>query len=201
MAEELTAEEKKLLSEMETPELDKGEEALELPEGLEKSLAEEKEKAAKCLDNWQRTEADFRNYKKRAEQEKEELTKWAVSGLILNILPVVDDLERAFASLPVMSKDSSWLDGMKLIQRKLLAVLEAQGLSEINALGETFDPGLHEAVVYQEGDEGKVIAVARKGYKLNDKVLRATQVVVGKGHGETNTQPEGSAETDKGEQG
>ncbi|MBM3148591.1 MAG: nucleotide exchange factor GrpE [Chloroflexi bacterium] len=201
MAEELTAEEKKLLSEMETPELDKGEEALELPEGLEKSLAEEKEKAAKCLDNWQRTEADFRNYKKRAEQEKEELTNWAVSGLILNILPVVDDLERAFASFPVTSGHPSWLDGMKLIQRKLLAVLEAQGLSEINALGEAFDPSLHEAVAYQEGEEGKVIAVARRGYKLKDKVLRATQVVVGKGHGETNTQSEGSAEADKGEQG
>lgn len=195
------AEEEKLLSEKEVPELAKGEKAPDLSEGLEKALAVEKEKAAKYLDNWQRTEAEFRNYKKRTEQEKEELTRWAASGVVLNMLPVLDDMERAFDSVPAKVNDSSWMDGMKLIQRKLQAVLEAQGLSEINALGEVFDPNLHEAVAYQEGEEGKVIAVARKGYRLKDNVLRATQVVVGKGEDRTDAKPEDNAETNRGEQG
>jgi len=175
------AEEEKLLARKEAPETAEGEEILELPEGIEKELAEEKEKAAKYLENWQRTEADFVNYRKRIEQEKEELARGAVSRVLLRILPVIDDFERAFDSLPAKPKDESWVDGVRMINRKLQAALEAQGVSEINAFGEIFDPNLHEAVAYQDGEEGKVIAVARKGYKLNDRVLRATQVVVGKG--------------------
>jgi molecular chaperone GrpE len=194
-------EEEKSLPEKETPELAKGEETLGLSKGLEKELAAEKEKAARYLDNWQRTEADFRNYKKRTDQEKEELTRWAASGVLLNMLPVLDDMERAFDSVPAKVSDSSWMEGMKLIQRKLQAALEGQGLAEINAMGETFDPTLHEAVAYQEGKEGKVIAVARRGYRLKDRVLRAAQVVVGKGHDGTNAQPADNAETNKGEQG
>jgi molecular chaperone GrpE len=175
------AEEEKLVSGNEIPEQADGEEILELTEGLEKEFAEEKEKSAKYLENWQKAEADFSNYRKRIEQEKEDLARGAVSSVLLRILPVIDDLERAFDSLPAKPKDASWVDGIKLIHRKVQAALEAQGLSEINAFGETFDPNLHEAVAYQDGKEGKVIAIARKGYKLNDRVLRATQVVVGKG--------------------
>lgn len=175
------AEEEKLLSRKEMPEQAEVEKILELAEGIEKELAEEKEKTAKYLENWQKAEADFSNYRKRAEQEKEDLSRGAVSSVLLRVLPAIDDLERAFDSLPAKPKDASWVDGIKLIHRKLQAALEAQGLSEINAFGETFDPNLHEAVAYQGGEEGKVIAVARKGYKLNDKMLRATQVVVGKG--------------------
>lgn len=181
------AEEEKLLSQKEVPELAEGEEILELPEGLEKELSEEKEKAAKYLENWQKAEADFSNYRKRIEQEKEDLAREAVSRVLLRILPLIDDLERAFDSLPAKPKDPSWVDGIKLIHRKLLADLEAQGVSAINAFGEAFDPNLHEAVAHQDGEEGKVIAVARKGYKLNDRVLRATQVVVGKGSDVSNT--------------
>ena len=196
------AEEEKLLSRKEVPELAEGEEILELPEGLEKELAEEKEKAANYLENWQKAEADFSNYRKRIEQEKEDLTREAVSRVLLRILPVIDDLERAFDSLPAKPKDPSWVDGIKLIHRKLMADLEAQGLSEVNALSETFDPNLHEAVAYQDGEEGKVIAVARKGYKLNNKVLRATQVVVGKGGVSSNiAKPDSNAENNNEIQG
>jgi molecular chaperone GrpE len=194
-------EEEKLLSEKEMPELAKGEKAPDLPEGLEKALAAEKDKATKYLDNWQRTEADFRNYKKRMEQEKEELTRWAASGVVLNMLPVLDDMERAFGSVPAGVNDSAWMEGMKLIQRKLQAALEGQGLAEINAMGETFDPTLHEAVAYQDGEDGKVIAVARKGYRLKDKVLRATQVVVGKGQDGADAKPGDNVEMNRGEQG
>jgi molecular chaperone GrpE len=177
------------------PELAESEETLELSEGLEKEFEEEKEKAAKYLENWQRAEADFVNYRKRIEQEREDLAREAVSRVLLRILPVIDDLERAFDSLPEKPKDPSWIDGIKLIYRKLLADLEAQGVSEINAFGEAFDPNLHEAVVYQDGEEGKVIGVARKGYILNDRVLRATQVVVGKGgEGPSITKPDSETE-------
>lgn len=175
------AEEEKLLARKEMPELAEGEEVLELPEGLEKEIEEERAKAAKYLENWQKAEADFSNYRKRIEQEKEDLAREAASRVLLHILPVIDDLERAFDSLPEKPKDPSWVDGIKLIYRKLLAEMETQGVSEINAFGEAFDPNLHEAIAYQDGAEGKVIAVARKGYKFKDKVLRATQVVVGKG--------------------
>jgi len=148
---------------------------------LKQALADEKEEAEKYLANWQRAEADFSNYKKRAEQERSELVNSANAGLILNILPVLDDLERALASLPPKLTGLTWVDGVRLIHRKLQAILEAQGLSEIEAAGQPFDPSLHEAVGYQEGEEGMVIEEVQKGYKLKDKVLRPALVVVGKG--------------------
>ncbi len=150
-------------------------------ETLKQALAEEKEKAEKYLANWQRAEADFSNYKKRAEQEKSELANSANAGLILGVLPVLDDLERALASLPPKLAGLTWVDGIRLIHRKLQAILEIQGLSEIEAARKPFDPSLHEAVGYQEGEEGMVIEEVQKGYKLKDKVLRPALVVVGKG--------------------
>jgi len=162
-------------------------------EVLKRALVDEKEEAKKYLANWQRAEADFSNYKKRAEQEKSELVNSASTGLILSVLPVLDDLERALASLPPKLAGLTWVDGVRLIHRKLRAILEAQGLSEIEAAGQPFDPSLHEAVGHQEGEEGMVIEEVQKGYKLKDKVLRPTLVVVGKGN-------EGKAEEEKPEE-
>lgn len=172
-------EEDKVVSGNEVPELTEAEE-VDI-ETLKRALAEEKEKAEKYLANWQMAEADFSNYKKRAEQEKNELGNSANASLILNLLPVLDDLERAFASLPPKSVDRTWVEGIRLIHRKLQEVLEAQGLTEIKAVGEPFDPSLHEAVAHQEGEEGVVIDEVQRGYKLKDKVLRPTLAVVGKG--------------------
>ena len=150
-------------------------------EALRKALGEEAEKAEKYLASWQRSEADFSNYKKRAEQEKNELGNSANAALILNLLPVLDDFERAFASLPSESVERNWIDGVELIQRELQGILEAQGLTTIEAIGETFDPSLHEAVGHQDGEEGVVISEVQKGYKLKDRVLRPSMVVVGNG--------------------
>ena len=163
-----------------------GNEATELAEEtdietLRGALTEQKEKAETYLANWQRAEADFSNYKKRAEQERDELGNSANAALILSLVPVLDDLERAFTSLPLKSVDRTWIEGMTLIHRKLRSVLEAQGLTEIHAVGEPFDPSLHEAVAHHEGEEGVVIGEVQRGYKLNDKVLRPTLAVVGKG--------------------
>ncbi|MCK4368670.1 MAG: nucleotide exchange factor GrpE [Dehalococcoidales bacterium] len=153
-------------------------------ETLKKILAEAKAKAEANLAGWQRAQADFINYKKRSEQEKGEIGKFANSLLMLNLLPILDDLERAFTSIPPRLAKLSWVDGIKLIERKLWAILEAQGLSQIKALGEPFDPRFHEAVRQDKGKEEIVIEEVQKGYKLGDRVIRPTMVVVGNGEEE-----------------
>jgi len=150
-------------------------------ETLQQALAEEQEKAEKYLANWQRCQADFVNYKQRAEQEKGEIIEFANSTLICNLLPVMDDLERALASVPVELNESNWTEGIRLIYNKLKATLEAQGLTEIIAKGEPFDPHLHEALMQQEGEEGMVIEETQKGYKFKGTLIRPSLVIVGKG--------------------
>jgi len=156
------------------------EEALE---DLKKALAEEREQSQIRLANWQRARADFINYKRRAEQEKNEINQFSNSVIIANLLPVLDDLERAFASIPPDVGQLPWVEGIKLVNRKLRATLEAQGLSPINALGEAFDPYVHEAVRQDKGKEGIVTEEMQKGYKFRDKVIRPSKVVVGNGEG------------------
>ena len=153
-------------------------------EALKQALAEEKAKAEANLANWQRAQADLINYKRRSEQEKEEIGQFANSILILNLLPILDDLERAFTSIPPRVAKLAWVDGIRLIERKLRASLEGQGLSQIKALGEPFDPKLHEAVMNGKGKEGIVIDELQKGYKLHDRVIRPARVVVGNGEEE-----------------
>ena len=153
-------------------------------EVLKQALAEEKEKVEGYLANWQRTQADFINYKRRSDQEKEEISKFANSLLMLNLLPVLDDLERAFTSIPPHLARLTWVDGIRLIERKLQARLEAQGLSPIKTLGEPFDPKFHEAAMHAKGKEGIVIQELQKGYKLQDRVIRPAMVVVGNGEEE-----------------
>jgi len=153
-------------------------------EALKQALAEEREKAETNLAGWQRAQADFINYKRRAEQEKEEISKFANSVLMLNLLPILDDLERAFTAIPPRSAKASWVEGMRLIERKLRTTLEAQGLSQIKALGEPFDPNFHEAMMQGKGKEGIVVEEVQKGYKLHDRVIRPAKVVVGNGEEE-----------------
>jgi molecular chaperone GrpE len=153
-------------------------------EALKQALAGEKEKAETNLAGWQRTQADFVNYKRRTEQEKEEIGKFANSMLVINLLPALDDLERAFTSITDQLTEVSWVDGIRLIERKLRGILEAQGLSPIQALGEPFDPNLHEAVMQSEGKEGIVVEELQKGYKFQDRVIRPARVIVGSGEKE-----------------
>jgi len=155
---------------------------------LQQALAEEKEKTEKYLANWQRCQADFVNYKQRAEQEKGEIIEFANSTLICNLLPIMDDLERAFASVPADLEESNWTEGIKLIYNKFKTTLEAQGLTEIEARGEPFDPSFHEAVMQQDGKEGMVIEELQKGYKFKEKVIRPSLVTVGKGRKRRTTQ-------------
>jgi molecular chaperone GrpE len=150
-------------------------------ESLKKALAEEKAKAEGYLASWQRAQADFLNFKKRAEQERSETVRFGNAALILSLLPVLDDLERALDSVPEDLAGVSWVDGINLIYRKFKTILEEHGVSEIKALGEPFDPHLHESMLLGEGEEGKVVEEIQKGYILHDRVLRPTKVKVGKG--------------------
>jgi molecular chaperone GrpE len=154
---------------------------IEGEEALRQALAEEREKAEANLAGWQRAQADYVNYKRRAEQEKEEVSQFANSILVLNLLPILDDWERALASTPDDQADHGWVEGIRLIERKLRGVLESQGLSPIEALGQPFDPTLHEAAMQGKGEEGIVIEELQKGYKFRDRVIRPSKVVVGNG--------------------
>ena len=148
-------------------------------EALRKALAAEKAKAEKYLVNWQRSQADLENYIKRAEQEKSETVESANRTLILDLLPILDDFERALAALPAKLREQNWTEGMKLIYNKVKAALETQGLAEIKAKGECFDPYCHEAAGQLAGEEGIVVEEVRKGYKFKDKLLRPSMVMIG----------------------
>lgn len=171
-------EENKVTDENQASEIPDTEEGAAL---LKRNLAEETEKANKYLANWQRTEADFSNYKKRVEQEKNETTAFANRDAIRALLPVLDDMERALASLPPQSAKPIWVDGIKLIHRKLQTILESYGVTEVEAVGKPFDPNIHEAIAHVEGKEGMVIHEIQKGYKMKDKLLRPSLVAVGNG--------------------
>ena len=151
-------------------------------ESLKQALAEEKQKTGDYLANWQRAQADFINYKRRTEQERQDFSRFANANLILSLLPALDDLERALGTVPpAKSAKHSWVEGVRLVERKFRAALEAQGLTPIKALGEPFDPNFHEALWQDKGKEGIVIEEFQKGYMLGDRVLRPAQVVVGNG--------------------
>lgn len=128
----------------------------------------------------QRERANFINFRRRAEQERVETQQYATLQLIKKLLPVADDFERALAAAPD-PKTNSWVAGLSLIDRKLRNLLEAEGVTPIEALNQPFDPNLHEAVEY-EGGEGDdvVIDELAHGYKMRDRVIRPAMVRVGK---------------------
>jgi molecular chaperone GrpE len=145
---------------------------------LEKQLAEAQSQAAEYKDGWQRSVADFQNYRRRVDAEKAETYQVAVGSIIKRYLPVLDDMERAMESRPA---DLAWADGVELICRKLQSILEAEGLKRIEAEGQKFDPNFHEAISQEpaEGAEsGTVIAVIRNGYILGERVIRPAMVRV-----------------------
>lgn len=149
-------------------------------EALKEQLAKEKERAEANLASWQRSAADFQNYKRRVEQERQEAARLSNAALIINLLPLLDDLERALDSVDTRLAGMTWLDGIRLIERKFQALFEMNGVTEIEADGQDFDPNVHEAVTFGPGEENKVISVIQKGYRLGGRVIRPAMVVVGK---------------------
>lgn len=153
-------------------------------EELQAALQEERKKAESYLASWQRSAADFANYKRRTEEERATAAKLAGSLVILKLLPCIDDLERALAALPKELAGLTWVDGIALIHRKMLAALESEGVKPIEALGAKFDPTLHEAVMQGPGEENTVVAELQRGYTMNGIVLRPALVKVGNGQRE-----------------
>lgn len=152
-------------------------EAQDLVVQLEKARAE----AAEFLEGWQRARAEFANYRKRVDKEREGVYQHAVMNVLKQLLPVVDDLERAMSNTPQEIADHGWVKGIGLIEQKLHKLLEDNGLVEINPLGEPFDPTRHEAIGAEPSTEvasGHVTAVLQKGYAYGETVLRPAIVRV-----------------------
>lgn len=145
---------------------------------------DDRQKAADYLAAWQRCQADFINFKRRAEQERAEAGNAANAALLMAVLPAIDDLERAFTAVPPEIEGNNWVSGMRMIWRKLQSALEAQGLSQLKCLGEAFDPCVHEAVRRCAGPEGQVVQELEKGYRYREKLIRPSKVSVGEGEQE-----------------
>ena len=155
-------------------------ELLEQLTEAEQALARTREQADDNLRNWQRTAADFSNYKRRTDEERAAVGLMANAILIGRILGVLDDFDRALESVPE-DVHEGWLDGIRLVERKLQALLEAEGVKPIEAIGQPFDPNLHEAVVHEDTTEypdNTVIGEVQRGYLLHERVLRPSLVRV-----------------------
>jgi molecular chaperone GrpE len=147
-------------------------------ESMKQKLAEADARSAQNLDGWQRAVAEFQNYKKRVERDRDADQTLMKGDLIKKVLPILDDLERALENRPA---DDAWTAGIDLIKRKLQSILEAEGVKRIEAEGAVFDPNFHEAISTEPVDgleSGRVVAIVQNGYMLGDRVVRPAQVRV-----------------------
>jgi molecular chaperone GrpE len=147
---------------------------------MQRDLDTARADADENLRNWQRATADFANYRRRVDDEREGAASFANAILISKLLSVVDDFDRALATVPP-DVHEGWLDGIRLVERKLVNVLAAEGVTPIEALGQPFDPNLHEAVVHEETTQhpdNQVIGELQRGYRLHDRILRPALVRV-----------------------
>lgn len=148
----------------------------ESQEVIDESSDDEKYQA--LMDKFMRLQADFANYKRRTEAQKTEFVELVVKKVVNDLLPVIDNFERALDS--IIDKDSTY-DGIIMIKDQLTDVLKKEGIVEMKALGEEFDPTYHHAVLTEDSDEydsGYVIEVLQKGYLINEKTLRPAMVKV-----------------------
>jgi molecular chaperone GrpE len=155
-------------------------ELLEQIEQLQRELDEAKAKAEENLYNWQRSAADFANYRRRTEEERDMVARFAGASLITRLLSVLDDFDRALDNVPEDAHES-WVEGVRLVERKLRGLLESEGVTPIEAVGKPFDPNLHEAVVHEETTsrpDNEVIGELQRGYRLHDRVIRPSLVRV-----------------------
>jgi molecular chaperone GrpE len=148
---------------------------------LEDQLAAAQAEAARNLDGWQRTQAEFANARKRFEKQRVETYQNANAALVAKLLPLIDDFERALETPSNHRADDPWVAGVSLVYRKMLAILEEMNVQPIPAVGEVFDPNLHEALSQEPSDEyesGTVVREVRRGYRLGDQVIRPSLVTV-----------------------
>ena|SRR5437867_3509852 len=147
---------------------------------LAAELGAARDEAQATFSRYQRLAADFENYKRRTRQDLAERTQYANEELLRKLLPVLDNFKRALDHAPE-GIDQRWFEGIELIARQFEDILAAQGLAQIPAVGEKFDPSRHEAIAREETDaheEGTVLEEMQPGYRLHDRVLRPTLVKV-----------------------
>ena len=147
-------------------------------EALQKQLEEAEAKAAENLDGWQRSQAEFVNYKNRVQRDSEMMRATMKGDIIKKLLPVLDDLERSLAHRP---EGNTWADGVELVARKFQTILENEGVTRIEAAGQPFDPNFHEAISSEPSEEvesGHVIEAVQTGYMLGERVIRPAMVRV-----------------------
>jgi len=159
------------------PTVDRAEDA-KAEQSSEDQLAALQAERDEAIDRWKRTAADFDNFRKRASRERGEYVTLANERLVKELLPILDDLERALVAA-TEHEEAALEDGVRLVHQSLAQLLQRQGLEEIDAAG-MFDPHVHEALLSQPSDaaEGSVIDVVQKGYTLGDRVVRPARVVV-----------------------
>ena len=154
-----------------------------MPDGanLLQMLIEAQMEAKANEDGWQRARAEFANYKKRIERERSELFQRAALDTLKALLPIIDDFDRAFDSVPDSLGEEPWLDGISMIRRKFVNLLELYDIEAIDPTGGPFDPNMHQAIGAEDSEEvesGNVIATLQKGYRAGDQVLRLALVKV-----------------------
>jgi molecular chaperone GrpE len=138
-------------------------------------------KSEEYLDGWQRERAEFANYRRRVERERETSQQNITGNIVRRYLEVVDDLERALKNRPNEGDGAAWAEGIELIYRKMLNLIEAEGVQPMEAEGQLFDPNLHEAISHEDDpdrESGEIIQVIKSGYTLGDRVLRPALVRV-----------------------
>lgn|SRR5574338_118249 len=149
-------------------------------EELQSELDSAREQSDEHLRSWQRAAADFSNYRRRVDDERETVARFANAVLIGKLLTVLDDFDRALEHVPEDAHEG-WVDGVRLVERKLRGVLEGEGVTPIEAVGKPFDPNFHEAVVHEQTadhPDNEVIGELQRGYMLHDRVLRPALVRV-----------------------
>jgi molecular chaperone GrpE len=153
----------------------------ELPEDPQAEIERLQLEVEENLGNYQRAVADLANYRRRKEQETRRLIDQSRNEMLRRILPIVDDLDRALASVEVGTQESSWLEGFRLIAQKLWATLESEGVRPMDSVGRPFDPNLHDALLADENAAVKdtVVEEYERGYYIRDEVLRPAKVKVG----------------------
>lgn len=148
---------------------------------LQEKLKEAEQKAEENYNRFLRAQADFENFRRRTRKEKEELEAYASVSLIEQLLPVLDNFERAIEAGKQTEDQEGMLKGVEMVFNQIKQVLQQQGLVEIEAVGQPFDPHVHEAVMQVESEEyqsGYVVEELQKGYKLKDRVIRPAMVKV-----------------------
>lgn len=150
------------------------------PEVGETDLAAIAAERDNYLDQLQRTLAEFANYRRRVDQERIQARELATRDLLRQLVPILDDLQRALGSTPEDDRETAWVQGVQLIERKLVSLLEREGVTPIDAVGQPFDPALHEAVASDPGSGGQtVVEVYQPGYRHRNNLLRPAMVRVG----------------------